>query len=228
MKRQVEREVRLSAFALERGDLELLWERMLALFDSNGEQPIRASISLSIPSERLTFDSIEELNSYTALRGRIVRFSLRIQQGNRSVFLSTGGVFFTTPTLKVDGDSDIWCAGAIEAVVHVVRNCRVWYFWLVNFPFTIVFMVLAFSPWLKQGPFRAFPEMPVPALLSWFVITTLFGYFAIFKERLLPTASITLTRELGFIRRYSGELGLILGVLALILATYMWIVPYGA
>jgi hypothetical protein len=34
MKREVEREIRLPAFALQLGELELLWQRMQQLFES--------------------------------------------------------------------------------------------------------------------------------------------------------------------------------------------------
>ena len=122
MKREVEREVRLSAFELERGDVELLWQRMLALFDAGS--PIRSKISLSLPSERLTFDSIQELTDYHSLRGRVTKFSFEMRQGQRVVVISSGSLF-AAPTLKVEGESDIWCASAIEAVVHVIRQRRV-------------------------------------------------------------------------------------------------------
>jgi hypothetical protein len=128
--------------------------------------------------------------------------------------------------LKVQGDSDVWCAGAIEAVVHVVRQRRVWYFWLVRFPFTPVFFLLGVLPWIKAGPFSTYPDIPSSLLLSWITITSLFGYFSFFKDRLLPVASIVFTREMGFVRKYGSELGLLLGVISLVLSVYMWIVPF--
>lgn len=218
--------MRLSAFELERGDVELLWQRMLALFDAGSA--IRSKISLTLPSERLTFDSIEELTGYQSLRGRVTKFSLEMRQGLRVVAISSGGPFATAPTLKVEGESDIWCAGAIEAVVHVIQQRRVWHFWLIHFPFTLVFIALACMPWVKLGPFQGFPAIPISLLLAWLAMTALFGYFSFYKARVLPVASITFTRELGFFRRYAGELGLILGLLSLALAIYMWAVPYGA
>lgn len=226
MKREVEREIRLSAFELERGDMELLWQRMLALFDT--VSPIRSKISLSLASERLTFDSMQELIDYQALRGQVTKFSLEISQGQRMVSLSSGGLFATSPTLKVEGESDVWCAGAIEAVLHVIRLRRVWYFWLKHFPFTPIFFGLALAPWLKIGPFQRFPTIPLGMLITWLAMTLVFGYFSIYKARLLPTATITFTRELSFVRRYAGELGLVLGALSFIAAIYMWVVPYAA
>ena len=140
----------------------------------------------------------------------------------------TSGGLFAAPTLKVEGESGIWCASAIEAVVHVIRQRRVWHFWLIHFPFTLIFIALAVLPWAKLGPFQHFPVIPPALLLGWLAMSALFGYFSFFKDRLLPVASIAFTREYGFVRRYAAELGLILGVLSLALAIYMWVVPYGA
>ena len=64
MKREVEREIRLPAFALTMGELELLWKRMSdALL---GDEKVRQSISLSIPHESLEFESIDELSAFFA------------------------------------------------------------------------------------------------------------------------------------------------------------------
>jgi hypothetical protein len=120
----------------------------------------------------------------------------------------------------------VWCAGAIESVVQIIRQRRVWYFWLIPFPFTLVFFLLAILPWTNAGPFGADPKNSTVLLLSWFATTCVFGYFSFFKKRLLPTASITFTRELGFVRKYGSELGLLLGVISLVLSVFMWIVPF--
>ena len=163
---------------------------------------------------------------YQSLRGRVTKFSFEMRQGLRVVAISSGGLFATAPTLKVEGESDIWCASAIEAVDHVIRQRRVWHFWLIHFPFTLIFIALVALPWAKLGPFQHFPAIPLALLLAWLAMTALFGYFSFFKARLLPVASIAFTREFGFVHRYAGELGLILGVLSLALAIYMWVVPY--
>jgi hypothetical protein len=79
MKREVEREIRLPAFALEPGELELLWQRMQQLFTAN--TPKKEAIALSLSSERLHFDSLGELKAYTQIRGRVTNFSLSLSQG---------------------------------------------------------------------------------------------------------------------------------------------------
>ncbi|HEY6095702.1 MAG TPA: hypothetical protein VIU93_12195 [Gallionellaceae bacterium] len=225
MKREIEREVRLPAFDLGIGDLELLWVRMTELFDSS--EKIQAVISLSFPSEKLPFDSIEELKNYGQLRGRVSEFKLKLSQKNRSISLASGSLFSNVSTLTVEADSDVWCAGAIEAAMRVIRQNKVWFSLLTRVPFTLIFAFLAFAPLAKVWPFSEFPNIPLPAFLSWIVMAVMFGFFSFNKKKLLPTATITFTQELGFIRRYGSELGLALGLLALLLSIYMWMFPYG-
>jgi len=59
MKREVSREKILPAFALEIGDLESLLGRLLALFDKPDE--VYCSIDITLPSESITFNNIQEL-----------------------------------------------------------------------------------------------------------------------------------------------------------------------
>jgi hypothetical protein len=68
MKREVEREIRLPAFALTLGELELLWKRIRELFDD--DIACTEEIALAFPSERIRFDSFEELKGYDRLRGQ--------------------------------------------------------------------------------------------------------------------------------------------------------------
>ncbi len=66
MKREVSREKALPAFSIEIGDLELLWGRLLALFDK--PEDVYGSIDITLPSESLEFNNIDELKEYSALR----------------------------------------------------------------------------------------------------------------------------------------------------------------
>ncbi|WP_296894949.1 hypothetical protein [Thiobacillus sp.] len=215
MKRELEREKRLPAFNLQLGDLELLWKRMLELFDTS--KPLNSTIKLSLPSEKLEFESIDELRGYTALRGRVTNFSLRMSQGNRSVTVNTGGMFKFFPTVKVEAESDVWCAGAIEGVYGVIRANRVWYSWFIYAPFYTLFILFAFTPMAIAWFFPKAVEMPKPMTFAWLSAVLLFAFLSLTKERLLPAATISFTNEVGFIRRYGSEISLILGVVSLVL-----------
>ena len=78
MKREIAREERLPAFDLSVPDLQSWWERMVGLFDAS--QKLQASIDLSLPFEKLQFDSLEELLAYGQVKGRVTDFTLRIRQ----------------------------------------------------------------------------------------------------------------------------------------------------
>lgn len=224
MKREIEREVRLPAFELHLGELELLWQRLFELFDAKEE--INSSINLSLPSEKLQFDSIAELKEYGQLRGRVTKFSLRLSQGGRSVSLKTGGLFNNFPTLKAEAESDVWCAGAVEAVMRVVRANRLWYSWFIFAPLGLIFFLVAVTPALMSWLLPRFGAMPTPVTLVWLAVLVLFGILWFAKDRVLPAAALTFTTELGFVRRYGAELGLALGVLSILLALYTWLYPH--
>lgn len=224
MKREVEREVRLSAFNLHMGDLELLWGRVVQLFEPT--EKIKTSISLSLPSERLEFDSFEEMKQYRQLRGRVTNFSIEASQGNKSVLIRTGGLFSNVPTLKAKADSDVWCAGAVEAVMSVIRSNKVWYFWFIQAPIGFLFMLSALAPYIRNWLVPNAGAVPLPLAIAWITVAVVLGFLAFTKEKLLPPATITFTSELGFIRRYGSELGLLLGLVSLILAVYTWLSPY--
>lgn len=216
MKRELEREERLPAFNLRLGDLELLWEKMLVLFDSS--KPMTSTIKLSLPSEKLEFESFAELRGYTSLRGRVTNFSLRIAQGNRSVTVRTGGLFSSVPTVKVEAESDVWCAGAIEAVLGVIRANRVWYSWFIYAPFYTLFLLTAITPMVASWLLSKTDVMPKAMTFTWLTAAFLLAFLAFAKDKLLPAAAISFTNELGFIRCYGSELGLLLGVITLVLA----------
>ncbi len=199
---------------------------MIDLFPSDEE--IRASINLSFPTEKLQFDSIAELQEYGKLRGRVTNFSLKVTHGNRSVIVQTGGLFNNTPTLRVEAESDVWCAGAIEAVLSVIRPNRVWYSWFVRAPLTILFITLALAPTMLSKLFPKLPAMPIGLAVTWLSIVVVLAYVSYSKDKLLPEASLVFTQELGFIRRYGSELGLLLGLVSLMLAIYTWLYPNAA
>lgn len=223
MKREIEREVRLPAFNLNIGELELLWQKTIALFDPTN--PIYANINLSLPNEKIEFVSIDELKSYAELHGRVVNFSIHASQGKRTVSIKTGGLFNSIPTLRITGDSDVWCAGANESLLSVISRNKVWYSWFIYAPFNTMFMVLALSPWfVKQLSTKAI-DPPMPVVLIWLGALMTFGFIGYFREKLLPAASITFSNELGFIRRYGSELGLLLGIMSIAIAFYMWFNP---
>ena len=223
MKREVVRERRLPAFALDVGDLELLLERLLQLFDLPAD--VKTDISLKFPGERLHFESMEELKNFSGLRGTATDFSVRMRQGNESVEIRLEGIMNKTPYLRAESDSDLWCASAMEAAWTVIRPNRLWYNWFIRLPLTFISLVLALGPPLIGTIFPNLPSMRPAMAIPYFAAVVAMIYLSNSKEKLLPVASIVFTKELGFIRRYGSELGLALGLISLGLALYTWLNP---
>jgi hypothetical protein len=218
MKREVENEQRLPAFALTAPELELLWERLIELFEP--AKPLRSRLHLTLPNEKLQFDGMHEVKSYGRVRGRVTQFEIEFSQESKSISVrSADPIFRPTATVKVRADSDVWCAGAINTVQTVVQPNRTWYWWFVNWPFLLTFFILSMVPWLSSWlGLLTFKHAPPRVALAWFSVVLLLGFLALTKEKLLPAAALTFTDEPNFVRRYGAEISLVLGVISIILA----------
>lgn len=223
MKREVEREIRLPAFALPLGELELLWQRMSNVFVGNGD--IRKSISLSIPRESLEFDSIDELREYPELRGQVTQFTISMSRGAESIIVKSGGFFSTVPFLKVRGQTDLWCASAVEAVFGVIHRNRTWYWWLMHLPFTVLFYSAALLPLVVHWLLSREVKYSSPVTLAWFSAVMALGFISFTHEKLLPQATVVISNEQSFIRRYGAEIGLALGLISFVASILMWLFP---
>ena len=226
MKREVEREARLPAFALPFGELELLWKRMSDVF--TGEEKVRKSISFSIPRESLEFDSIDELRAYSELRGQVTNFSISMARGNESIVVKSGGFFSTVPVLKVRGHTDLWCASAVEAVTGVIDRNRTWYWWLMRLPFTLFFFFASILPIAVNWLLSREVKYSLPVTVAWFSAVATLGFISLSHEKLLPQATIVISNELGFVRRYGAKIGLALGIISFIASVLMWLFPITA
>jgi hypothetical protein len=217
MKREVQRQERLPAFNLSGTELDLLWQRMAELFE--GDPPVRRKLKLKLPNERLQFDDLAELKTYGRVRGRVTQFELEFTQGSRTLAVRSGGTFLRpSPIVEAESESEIWCAGALEAVRGVVRANRAWYWWFERLPFTLLFFVLSLLPLISSWlGWTIFKDMAPKTAASWFSIVLLLGFLSFSKEKVLPPSSITFTEEQNFVRRYGAEIGLILGLISIVL-----------
>ena len=105
MKREVRKEVRLQAFTLSLAQLEVLWVRILAVFDSKAD--LRRTIKFALPGEKLEFESSTEVQQYSSLRGRITDFSLSVEGGGRSVTVRSGGLFSRPCRIHLSPTNDV-------------------------------------------------------------------------------------------------------------------------
>ena len=221
MKRLVERRKLLPAFSLSRAEVQVLWGRIESLF--NKDQTIRKTIVVwPAEDDRLEFESIEELLAYREARGEAVRFKLVMEQGGRAIRIESHISLFSIPFLEVVAETDTWCAGAFEAVLVVVRRNRRWYGWIPMLLLPAQMALLAVFFYAPLGSNR----LMVTGVLGVSLIAL--AYLTIRKDRLLPSASIIFTEEHGFLRRYTGELGLALALIGIVLSLLMWLYPVAA
>jgi hypothetical protein len=114
MKREIERERKTPAFCIDVADLENLLSKMSNLF--NNQEKIYQSIDVTLLSEKLSFNDIDELKRYPNLKGKIINFTISMSQDGRRVIIRSGGLLSYRASVTSKGESEAWCAGAGDTV----------------------------------------------------------------------------------------------------------------
>lgn len=215
MKREVERERELPAFALSVGELEVLWMRLAALFDDPTD--INAYIHIRIPSEQLEFDSIEELRQYKRLPIRVTEFTVRLFKNGRSVIIYSGRFLNTKSKVSATSETEAWCAGAIDTVFSFVQSHKLWYNWFVSAPIGWILIFLIYIPWAVLLFMPKGSQIDSVIVFGWLgaVSALLLLYFG--RERLLPSAVLKISESDGFVRKHVAELSLVIAIVSVIL-----------
>ena len=227
MKREVRREVSLAPFSLGIAELELLWIRLEPLFSEAEHKAFYVEIEFD--SEKLTFDSIEELKAANFPKPRSTNFTLHCHGSNQSIHLYTALHAGAQPRLVVTSETEVWSAGAREVILTVINQNRVWHHWLrpklVGALLFLGMLGLMLTVTILQERKAA-----VSGAMFLGVVGTLallaFLFFA--RGRLLPMATLRLSSTERFWRRYSVELTLALAVLSAALTAYGLLVSKSA
>jgi hypothetical protein len=173
MKRDIERRKALPAFSIGIGELEVLWTRLVALFDN--PEKVHGAINIKLPSETLKFESFEELKQYTQLRGRIANFTIYINQGPRRIWIaSRSEYFFSSPTaVEATAENEAWCASAVDTAYSFLQLHRVWYHWIVSAPLGWILLLLMNLITIKNLflPNEIVSTNSFPLVASWLTIT---------------------------------------------------------
>lgn len=223
MKREIRREVHLPQFSIGLAELELLWIRLQPLFANVDGTSFY--IDIEFEDEKLTFDSLEELKTAAFPKENSTNFTLHCHGSSCSVHLYTSLHAGSQPRLVVTSDSEVWAAGAREVVLTVVNQNRVWYHWLrpnLMVQFLLLGMVgSTFTLVLVQALKLSVDRLTVIGVAGTLLVLTLL----FFGGRLLPMATLRLSRKEAFWRRYSVELTLALALLSALLTAYGLFVP---
>lgn len=223
MKREVERKQQLPAYSVTLDQLDVLIDRLRALFTE--PQDVRCSIDIRLKSEKLSFDSVSELKAYPALKGRATEFAIWVSQSPRRIWISSAGVLFDSrSSVNAQGESEGWCAGAIETVLSFVHPHKLWYHWFVSAPIGWILLAVAYLPavYFSFLPKGSIVEKTVVA--GWVGATVTLFVLWLGRSRLLPASVLRITDDESFIRRHGPELSLLIALASAVLTIVGWFV----
>ena len=219
MKREIRREVRLTSFSIGIPELALLWTRLDPLF-AYGEQT-SFYVDIEFDEEKLTVESLEELNSAVFPVAKSTDFTLHCHGAGQSLHLYAGPHAGYQPKLIITSDSEVWLAGAKEVVLTVVNQNRVWHHWLRPrllgglFLLGMVVSVIGIA-YLQARNLEI--GRPLVAGIAGTLLAL--GWLSVARTRLLPMATLRLSAHEAFWRRYFVELTLALALLSALLTAY--------
>lgn len=220
MNRHVERRRNLPAFSIGLGELEVLWNRMIAVFGPG--EPDGAQIKISLPSEALEFRTPDELRNYAELKGRVTKFSLHFYQGRRILNVFPGSLVNPVPSVFAQGETEAWPAGAVEVVYSFLRSHRLWYHWFVSSLTIVPIFVLTLASSAALVLLPKSPPFPLWIVLAWFLTLTALNLLHLARAILLPSSVLRITNEESFVRRHIAELSLALALLSAVLTLVGW------
>ncbi len=233
MKKEIDRERKLPGFSIGVGELEVLWNRMLALFDK--EERIFQSLKIELRSETLGFNNVEELKQYGELKGNVSNFSIWLSGANTRVSIHTarywpsvGGLFYKKAIVNATSNSDAWVADALDTVYSFLASHKVWYRWVVAAPLGWILIILLNIPAAMELSGLGAFSFRSGAFIGWFSTLIALGFLFVFRGRLFPAATLRITEEEGFIRKHIPELSLIIALLAAVLTVLGLFLGWGS
>ena len=222
MKREVEREQKLPSFRIGVAELEVLFDRLLALFPE--PEDVHCSIDITLKSEKLEFESVAELKRYESLKGEITKFSLWLSRGDKRISLRSSGVFGGRGAISAKADSEAWCAGALETASSFLQSHRLWYHWFISSPLGWVLSAFAYIPTLSMAFLPKGTVIEKPVVFAWVAITATLAVLYVARSRLLPASVLVFSKEEGFIQRNAAQLSLLIAVISAVLTVVGWYV----
>ena len=229
MKRIVTREKRLPAFKIDSSAFCLLVDKLVATFPD--PKTVHQSIDVNVSEqETLSFNNTSEFQSCTTLPESITRFHISLLQGSQSVGLRSSE--YQTCSVHADGESEAWCAGAVEVALSFLSPHKVWYHILAAQP--LVLRVLLMSIFVVSAAFATMSlfsalitpiqglntPMSVSASVGLIPLSIIFIIVLANQNRFLPSARIVVRRKEGFIRRHSTEIMLTTSLIGLMLELF--------
>lgn len=222
MKREVERDQKLTSFKIGIAELEVLVDRLLGLFPD--PEKVHCSVDINLKTEKLEFESVAELKQYSSLKGVVTKFQLWLSQDGKRISLRSGGIFGGRGSISAKADNEAWCAGAIETVSSFLQTHRLWYHWFITSPLGWILSALIYVPIITAAIIPKGTYIEKPIVYAWVAITATFAVLYVARSKLLPSSILVLSGEEGFFQRNAAQLSLLIAVISAVLTIIGWYV----
>lgn len=216
MKREVRRQKVLRSFSIDISQLEALCIRLTTLFKD--PKNVVVCIEIDLPNQTLKFDSVEQLMQFPGLHGKVTRFSFSIAETGRSVFISARRFLGSRPYVYALGESEAWCAGAVESAQSFVESNSLWYHWFVITPIGWMLFLINLFPLANQLAQPHGVKITGSATIWWGALLFVLFFVYVAKMLVLPTAVLEITKEETFIRKYAAEVSFGLALISVLLS----------
>jgi len=160
MRKTVKRVNNLPSFKINLADLEVLYNRLITLFDVSDRENFHFTVTIELSNEKIEFNNLEELKNYSDLKDKLFNFSIfcyySYSINNRNIFISVDDDSDRRAYVVVNGDSEAWSAGAVETVCSFFSSYKTWYFWLLFIPFGFIslFSLIISMRLFREGIFN--------------------------------------------------------------------------
>ena len=187
---------------------------------------VHTSLTLKMPAETLTFESVGELLAYNGLPDKVNRVSLWLHGDGKHISLRSPSYAWSRAEVSVGAESEAWCAGAVETVYAFLANHKASYHWFVALPLgwmlILLFNAFPVSILLIQKFFL--PDLRIPAATgyAWIALCVSITILYVSRGALFPATTLKIRESRGFFRRNVGELGLLVAVVSAILSVISW------
>ena len=120
------------------------------------------------------------------------------------------------------GESDAWCAGAVEPVFIFFLQHKAPYHWFVVAPIGWALMVLSYGAGLAAFFASKDTKVPVTAFIGWVALTVAFALLYAMRTKLFPMAALLIRQNQSFLGKHVAELSLFVAVVSAILTVVGW------
>ena len=219
MKREIRRETDLPPFDLGLPELELLWIRLESLFENC--EYISKSLDMEFTDEKLSFDSIEEIQAEKFSHNSSVSFNIYFSGSGRRIHLRTPSMPGSPAKLIVTAESEIWAAGVREVVLTVINQNKAWHHWvrpkLISGMLLLGMLATTVSTTYMEARNLTVEKSAVAGVAGTLAVLALL-FFG--RQRILPIARLRLKTSESLWRKYSVELTLLLALVSALLTAY--------